>query len=419
MQKQWVEYMTDWKEVTLGEVCEKIGSGATPTGGGNSYKKTGISLIRSQNVLDYSFSENGLAYIDDEQADKLRNVIVKVNDILLNITGDSVARCCIVPQQYLPARVNQHVSIIRCNFEYSEYRYLLYYLLHNKLELLSLSGAGATRNALTKSMIENLKITLPPLAEQKAIADILSCLDDKIELNNAINKNLEEQAQAIFKSWFIDFEPFKYGEFEDSELGKIPKGWRVEKLGNIVDTKSGGTPSRKRLDYYENGTVDWVKSKELNRGFILETEEKITEEAIKKSSAKKLKQNSVLLAMYGATVGEYALLSKEMTCNQAICVIEPNDKVPYTFLYMWVKNQQRNIINLAVGSAQQNISQVLIKTINIAYSEITILKYHALVEHLFEKIKLNQMQTQQLTKIRDALLPKLISGEIRIPVEVE
>jgi type I restriction enzyme S subunit len=161
--------MDDWKEYKLIELTEKIGSGATPSGGSNSYKEEGISLIRSQNVLDLDFSYNGLAFIDDEQADKLSNVIVQVNDVLLNITGDSVARVCKVPKDVIPARVNQHVAIVRPKKSKLDNDFLLYYLQAIKRHLLVIAEIGATRNALTKGMIENLDFTIPEPPEQQAI----------------------------------------------------------------------------------------------------------------------------------------------------------------------------------------------------------------------------------------------------------
>lgn len=154
--------MSEWREYKLKQLTIKIGSGATPRGGSNSYKEAGISLIRSQNVLDFGFSESGLAFIDEEQANQLKNVEVLSNDILLNITGDSVARCCIVPDKYLPARVNQHVSIIRLISEKANQQFIFYYLQYLKPELLISAEIGATRNAITKGMIEEIEISLPP-----------------------------------------------------------------------------------------------------------------------------------------------------------------------------------------------------------------------------------------------------------------
>ena len=149
--------MSEWKE--LSSITSKIGSGLTPRGGNSVYTDNGISLIRSQNVLDMDFSTENLAYIDEVQAEKLKNVIVEKNDILLNITGDSIARCTIVPEEILPARVNQHVSIIRCkNTEQS--KYVMYYLQYIKKYLLQISKVGGTRNALTKEAIGKLPIKI-------------------------------------------------------------------------------------------------------------------------------------------------------------------------------------------------------------------------------------------------------------------
>lgn len=175
---------------TLDEVCVKIGSGATPRGGRDSYKISGIPLIRSQNVLDFAFSEDGLAYIDGKQAKQLDNVIVKSCDVLINITGDSIARVCKAPVEYLPARVNQHVSIIRADPEKADPNYLLYFLQYQKPHLLSLGSSGGTRNALTKQMLEDLRIPLPDLSTQQAIGCTLASLDAKIVSNKKINHHL-------------------------------------------------------------------------------------------------------------------------------------------------------------------------------------------------------------------------------------
>ncbi|MFZ1788627.1 MAG: restriction endonuclease subunit S [Saprospiraceae bacterium] len=153
-----------WNYEKLKNLCEKIGSGSTPTGGKESYFTSGISLIRSTNVLDYNFSFEDLAFISDEQADKLKNVEVKDNDILFNITGVSVARCCMVPKNILPARVNQHVMIIRPDRNMNISFYLLLNLCStdSKNALLGISQSGSTREAITKSEIEEFQVVVPP-----------------------------------------------------------------------------------------------------------------------------------------------------------------------------------------------------------------------------------------------------------------
>ena len=176
--------------VKMIDICEKIGSGATPRGGKEAYCDEGISLVRSQNVLDFAFSRDGLAHINDEQAQKLNNVEVHEGDVLLNIPGDSGARACMLDSVFLPARVNQHVAIVRGKENKVINSFILYFLQWRKGYLLQLASAGATRNALTKGMIEQLEINLPSMNEQKKIVAILDSIQQKIQLNQKINDNL-------------------------------------------------------------------------------------------------------------------------------------------------------------------------------------------------------------------------------------
>ena len=228
-----------WKTVKLKDCCTKIGSGATPRGGKEAYLDEGpFSLIRSQNVLDFFFSYDGLAFIDETQASQLSNVEIQERDVLLNITGDSVARVCQVPSTLLPARVNQHVSIIRSDKSKLVPEFLKYFLLNPKFNnyMLGLASVGGTRNALTKGMIEDFEINLPDLPTQTRIASILSALDYKIELNRQTNQTLETIAQAIFKEWFVDF------RFPHSPL----EGWQAKPDGvdsSLRPCPTGGVDS--------------------------------------------------------------------------------------------------------------------------------------------------------------------------------
>ena len=295
----------------------------------------------------------------------------------------------------------------------------LFYFVANQ-DFINESNSGSSGTRMPRADWGHLSKTewnIPESIEiQRHIASILSALDDKIELNRQTNQTLEAIAQAIFKEWFVDFRfPGATGEMQESELCPIPKGWRVGKLGEIYKTTSGGTPSRSKPEFYKNGTIYWVKSKELNGSFITETEEKITQEALQKSSAKLLPAYSVLIAMYGATVGEFGIISMEATCNQAICAFLSCDQFPYTFIYHFLKNSKDEIISRAVGSAQQNISQDLLKQIDVVLPPKELLKrFHKAVNPLFQVIENNIKQSATLAAIRDALLPKLINGEIEV-----
>ncbi|AXF55035.1 restriction endonuclease subunit S [Salicibibacter kimchii] len=274
--------------------------------------------------------------------------------------------------------------------------------------------SGSAIPSTSRSDFYELPLTLPPLKYQKIVSNILSSLDDKIELNRKMNETLEEMAMTLYKHWFVDFGPFQDGEFVDSELGRIPKGWEVGKLQELYTTSAGGTPSRKTKSYYQNGTINWLKTKELNDNFIINTEEKITEEAVQKSSAKLFRENTVIIAMYGATVGQLGILASESTTNQACCaLLKKYENVDPYIGYLHLKYNRENIINLANGGAQQNINQRIIKQYPIIIPPIDeLIEFNHTVKTLFELKREHEFQIITLTQARDYLLPSLISGEI-------
>ena len=256
----------------------------------------------------------------------------------------------------------------------------------------------------TKAMLENFKLNIPLLPTQNRIAFILSAFDEKIEVNRQMNATLEAMAQAMFREMCLP---------DDEE--NLEEGWEWKKIGDLYRTKSGGTPRRKNPEYYENGEYLWVKSKELKDNFVFETEEQITEDALNNSSAKLIPPFSLLVAMYGATVGEFSILGKEAACNQAICAIISKKDYKYSFIYSYLKEFRQDLISRAVGSAQQNISQVVIKQFEILCPPKSIVnEFQNNVEPLFLKMLSNLEENQELAKSRDLLLPKLMSGEIEV-----
>lgn len=408
----------NWKIYKLKELTNKIGSGATPRGGKEAYLDSGISLIRSQNVLDFSFSTDGLAFIDDSQAKALNNVTVESRDVLLNITGDSVARVCQVPDIWLPARVNQHVAIIRANQDILCPEFLLYTLLTNgnKNTLLTLASAGATRNALTKQMIEDFEITIPPLPEQRSIASILSAIDDKIELNLQMNKTLEEMATTLYKHWFKDFGPFQSGDFVDSELGMIPKGWEVKGILEIAQLLSGGTPKTTVSEYWD-GDIHWVSAKDIGNGgniYINETEKTITEVGVKNSSTKILPEDTVILVARGS-VGKYGMIAKSMAMNQSCYGLYTKSEFSQGLVYLMVSMLISQFQRVAYGSVFDTITTSTFETTKVIAPPTEIVhKLKDLIDPLFLELKQNTIENQSLMTLRNTLLPKLISGEVRV-----
>ncbi len=240
-----------------------------------------------------------------------------------------------------------------------------------------------------------------------------------------MNKTLEEMAQALFKRWFVDFEfpnedgePYKSsgGEMVDSEFGMIPKGWEVKSIENICKRiGSGGTPSRKKGDYYGDEIL-WLKTKELSDSFVFDTEEKITLKGLNESSAKLFPKHTVMMAMYGATVGKLGIISKELSFNQATCGMVVDETMQcYEYLYLWLLKERENIISLATGSAQQNLSVGVIKAYPIIRPSLKqITDFKKVAKGIFEIVENNQEENRNLNSIRDTLLPKLMSGEIRV-----
>ena len=400
----------------LSDICLKIGSGATPTGGKSAYLMKGISLIRSQNVLDISFAEDGLAYISDEQARKLQNVEILEGDILLNITGDSVARVCIVPNHILPARVNQHVAIIRVDKTKADNNYILYSLIKSKKTLLALASAGSRRNALTKKMIEEFEVFLPSLAEQKRIASILSSLDDKIAVNRRINANLEAQAEALFKSWFVDFTPFKDQPFVDSELGPIPQGWKVGKLGDIGEIVGGSTPSKSKPEYYTTHGIAWLTPKDLSTSkakFTSRGEIDITDEGYNSTSTKLMPRGSVLFSSR-APIGYLTIAKNEICTNQGFKSLVPNG-AGTGFIYYTLRHLTPQIENRATGSTFKEASATLMRSVETIVPPTSILnKFEELLRPILQFQEKKEEENQRLAALRDTLLPKLMSGEIKL-----
>ncbi|MFX5424732.1 restriction endonuclease subunit S [Acinetobacter baumannii] len=396
--------MSEWHIYKLKDITTKIGSGSTPTGGSGAYKEEGISLIRSQNVLDYKFTEDGLAFIDDDQAYALRNVIVEANDVLLNITGDSVARCCGAPVNWLPARVNQHVAILRSNPIKLDYRFLKYSLLASKEELLILSEIGGTRNALTKSMLEDYEVSLPPLPEQKAIASVLSSLDDKIYLLHRQNKTLEAMAETLFRQWFIE---------------EAKEDWEEVTLADVCTRITDGSHSSPAS--VESG-YSMASVKDMHDWGINElTCRKIADEdyeALVKADCKALK-GDILIAKDGSYLKHVFLLEESLNVVllSSIAMLRPNGVYNAMLLTLFLKLDSTHELmqNIVTGAVIPRIVLKDFRKFPIQLPPKALQeKAVEVIEPIFKKCWENNRQIQTLEKLRDTLLPKLISGEVRI-----
>lgn len=433
----------EWISIYLGKVCKKIGSGATPRGGNDVYLKNGcFALIRSQNIYNDGFHREGLVFISDKHANELQGVEVLKDDVLLNITGDSVARVCQVDPNILPARVNQHVAIVRPDPKKLDPRFLRYYLISSEMQtkLLSWAGSGGTRDAITKGMIELLEILAPKdISEQRAIAHMLGTLDDKIELNRRTNETLEAMAQALFKFWFVDFGPvrakmegrWRRGQslpglpahlfdlfpdrLVDSELGEIPEGWEVVKVSDIGKIVCGKTPSTKIPEYYGDD-ISFITIPDMhNNIFAVTTQKKLSYLGANSQTNKTLPPNTICISCI-ATPGLVIITTERSQTNQQINSIIINESNE-TYYWFWIFRNLNNIIK-ASGSG----GSVLVNLSTGRFSELRILSsskklrqlYHLCIIPFFERVLIGLQENITLAALRDTLLPKLISGELRV-----
>lgn len=230
------------------------------------------------------------------------------------------------------------------------------------------------------------------------------------------NDNLEQQAQALFKSWFVDFEPFKGGKFVDSELGLIPEGWRIGTIEDLCQhIASGSTPSSMNMEYY-NGNIKWFTTKELKDSFLLDSEKHISDEGHQSSSTKMFPSGTVLMAIYAApTVGRLGILTSNATFNQAAVGLNPKKEIGSNYIFLLLKKERDNFNNLAIGAAQQNLSVKFVKTYAtiIPFNKV-FEDFNILVNPIFDEIVLHCKEIERLTVLRDTLLPKLMSGELKI-----
>lgn len=314
--------------------------------------------------------------------------------------------------------INQAMNAVIPNEKYDE-DYVYYVLKYNLKQLKMFdSGTASGRENVSKSAFSSININiLTKKDNQIKVGKILSNYDDLIENNNKRIKILEEMAQKIYKEWFVDFKfpNHETATFKQTELGDIPTNWEVANIEKYYNTSSGGTPSRKQFSYYDNGNINWIKTGELKNTFVIDTEEKITEKAIKNSSAKVFPTNTVTLAMY-CGMGDISIMSKPMATNQACCVFLPKyDYLEYPFSYLFFCNITKEMINISFGSAQQNLSQEVIKAYIVKFpNKEILLDFNKIIKPVFENIKNLLYKNQTLKQTRDLLLPRLISGEIDV-----
>lgn len=409
----------EWKEVTLGEITNLVIDyrGKTPLKLGSSWSDSGYRALSAKNIKTGQIvAEDSIRFVDEELYRKWMKDEVNRGDILITSEApfgqiyywDSDEKI-VLSQRLFDVRLNDEVC----------HKYVYYFMTSHRYQKdLEGRATGTTVTGLRQPELLKSTILLPPLSAQRSISSILSSLDRKIELNNKINADLEEMAQAIFKNWFVDFEPFKDGKFVDSELGMIPEGWKVGRADDFYQINIGKTPPRKEHKWFSTNPADkiWVSIANMgNSGiFISDSSEYLTKEAVDRHNIIMVPRNTILLS-FKLTVGRVAIADKELTTNEAIARFILSDDKYMEYLYLYLKNFDYN----SLGSTSSIATAVNSKTIKgmqmLQPSDKIIDAFHIQVNPIFEKIRSLTKENSRLSSLRDTLLPRLMSGELEVP----
>lgn len=410
----------EWEIEKLKNLTSEIFTGSTPPKKIRKYVEDGINFVRSQNVFDQYIDEKNIVKINNESLSSIQRCELKKNDVLLNITGDGVTflRCCKIIEHLLPAYVNQSIAVIRIEEKKLTSDFLVFFLFQERIKkYMEGFNAGSARRTLAAKHIKEFLIPLPSLEEQIRISKLFKIINSKIKVNYLIKENLENIAQAIFKSWFIDFEPFQDGEFAESELGDIPGGWALGELKKIAKIESGGNAPQKKK-HFEDGKYPFVRVKHLTEGVSINDYDMINNDAVVEYRLKKYEAESIIFSKSGVAIrsGKINILPFDSYVVNHIAILKPIDPLINSgFIYCYIKAIHKRLLSMECGTSipYLRLSDIQNFKVIIPPKEI-VYKFSEIVENIFHKIIINQKENIILAKLRDLLLPQLISGRLRI-----
>ena len=426
---------SNWTAASLDDLVDDIidRRGVTPRKLGSDFTSHGHRVVSAklikQNRVDLTAAEP--RFVDEATYQRWMKTPMLPDDVIL--TSEAPLGEVAYVKNELPWCAGQRLFVIRTDKARLLGRYLFYALRGGPVRHDLLSRAtGTTAQGIRQTELRKVNVPVPPIPEQEAIAEVLGALDDKIELNERMNATLDETARALFKSWFVDFDPVRAkaegrqpshmdattaalfpDSFEDSPLGRIPVGWRREPLSERVAILSGGTPKRSVAAYWDGG-VPWASVPDVRGGiFIAATVETITEEGVKNSAAKILPKGTVVVTARG-TVGEIAMLAESGAINQS-CYGLADSCGAQLWLYRTIERSIVQMRRAAHGSVFDTINKATFDHLDaIIPLEELVTAFESTVAPCHDLILLNTVESRTLAELRDTLLPKLISGELRV-----
>ncbi|PZX10371.1 type I restriction enzyme S subunit [Breznakibacter xylanolyticus] len=441
--------MSEWKKLTIGETC-LVGDGAHA-----KVKRVaeGILYLTAKNFNRGELKLDDIDFISEEDYEKLFSKKSKAvtrpqeNDILMGIIGSFGNAYRYKANDSFG--ISSSVAILRPDTSLIHPMFLEYQINSKSFQKIHEAfSSGSVQGYSNIPTIKTMPISVPPIDEQILIAELIGYLNQKIILLRQQNQDLEELAQTLFKRWFVEFEfPVEVkgktekvidcdddenllpitsnfltykssgGKMVESELGEIPEGWRLSYIGENIETIGGGTPSTTESAFWEDGELLWYSPTDLtkeNSMFSNGSTKKITELGLQKSSAKLFPAYSLLMTSR-ATVGVLTINTHEACTNQGFITLIPNSNLSIGFLYNWLKSKLKTVHNLASGSTFPEISKTDFRNIEVLLATPYVhSQFDKSIMPIFKSIENNTKEIQTLTQLRDTLLPKLMSGELRV-----
>jgi len=419
----------EWKDLTLGDLGRVV-TGKTPLTAVEGNFGGQIPFVTPSDMDGRKTISTTARKLTETGTASVKGSKIPAGSVMVSCIGSDMGKTVIAGRDCV---TNQQINSIIVDDRFSS-EFVYYNLSTRKDEIRHQAAGGSAQPILNKGDFSRLEITLPPLAEQKAIAAVLGALDDKIELHRRMNATLEAMARSLFQSWFVDFDPVRAkldsrqpvgldaatatlfpAALQDSEVGHIPHGWKIGSIQDCcVQIQNGGTPRRNEPRFWNDGNIPWLASGEVRQSIITTTESFITEDGLNESSAKWVPAHSTVVALYGATAGQVSFTASRLTTNQAVCALVPKKDFAF-FNYLTMRAATPELESKAVGSAQQNISKGIIEETQVILPPTPLIEHFSKVANpLFEHWISNLHQSRTLATLRDTLLPKLLSGELSV-----
>jgi type I restriction enzyme S subunit len=434
---------SEWLTTTLGAVCDAQG-GAIQTGPFGSqlhtsdYKEFGIPVVMPTNIGEGGISEDGIARIGQADIDRLPQHVLRVGDIVFSRRGDVTKNALITHREdgwfcgtgCLKVRLGEETL--------ANAMFISHCLRQPEVkDWLVRHAVGATMPNLNTGILAAVPLCLPPLATQREVATALGTLDDRIALLRETNATLEAIAQALFKSWFVDFDPVhakRQGlapagmdeataalfpdSFEESALGLVPKGWPVQPVGDVVECVGGATPDTKEPSYWTPEQHAWTTPKDLSglpSPVLLSTERRLSAKGLAKIGSGLLPVGTLLMSSR-APIGYLAIAQMPVAINQGYIAMPPGSMLPPIYMLLWCQQNMDGIKARANGSTFMEISKKAFRPIPVLVPSLPVIEaFVAFAAPLFSRLVSNEQQAQTLATLRDTLLPRLISGQLRLP----